>query len=246
MVVITGENLSSPLSFKATYEMAKSLGSTGNLAQQADPSLSEEAKEYLAEILLEKLKDRKKVEFLIEKINSVVRSQPIRIRVQKTSSPAIVRKSIKRTEKAVLALYKQLNAIDGETLRLLRMETDASVDRMRSEILQFLEGLSQGSEIAGERNPRGGRPRDDANQLLVAEAAHILRTHTTIKPTATAGGIFEQIVEVLLEAIDGRRRRKRLGDSELYVHDLTLKALRIRVFIDDDGLFDALSGGKTA
>ncbi len=215
--------------------MTKSLGMTGVLNPQSHPGLTGEAKEYLAEILHEKLKDRRKIAHVIEEIDYAVKTYRAAKALQESTSPAVVRKNVESTRKAALALGARLNALDGHSLWLLQHGTVDPVARMQSEISQLLQSLSRASKIAGQSNPRGGRLHDIPERLLVAQVAHLLKTETTIKTTASAGGMFEQIVEVLMAAIDGSPTPKPLADGDRSVHDLVLRALKVTVITDEGG-----------
>jgi hypothetical protein len=218
--------------------MGKSLGMTGVSSPQTYPGLSAGAKNDLAEILILKATDNKKVAFLLEEIDFAVKAYHAALALQRNTRPSEVRARLRETTDAALALGERLNALDGQTLWLLQKGSEDPVARMRSEITQFLQALSPASKVASEQHRRGGRLPDIPKRLLVAQIAHLLRTNTKIKPTTAKGGMLEQIVQVLVTDIDRRRSGKSISDDDRSVHELVLKGLKVRVTKHDSGALE--------
>ena len=64
-----------------------------------------------------------------------------------------------------------------------------------------------------------------------------LRKHTTVRPTATIGGFFEQIVSAIVNDLDRRKNGGTLAkDPHRSMHQLVLNGLRVKVTEQPDGV----------
>ena len=110
----------------------------------------------------------------------------------KMSSAGAVRKNLRGAIRAAQKLVVQISRLDGNSLQLLRRPPPANA--ILDDALQIHERLKAALDQALIAFPTGGpRPAHERN-ALAALLADAMRNHTSVRPTATRGGIFEDFL----------------------------------------------------
>ena len=92
------------------------------------------------------------------------------------------------------------------------------------------EQLGSARNRADDFSKSGGAPRSYARTILAAMVAHAIETRLTVKPTTTAGGLFEDVLKTIIEAVEKR--------DDPSVRDLMRAALKARVTERSGGLIE--------
>jgi hypothetical protein len=115
----------------------------------------------------------------------------------KASSAGAVRNNLKGALRAAQKLVIQVSRLDGNSLQLLgRLAPDASV---LDEALQIHDRLKAALDYALSAYPTRGPRRAHEHDALAALLADAMRHHSSIRPTATRGGIFEDLLRQAFE-----------------------------------------------
>ncbi len=96
--------------------------------------------------------------------------------------------------------------------------------------MYILEQLRSARQRADELSKSGGAPRSYARIILAALVAHAIETRLEVKPTMTAGGLFEDVLTTVIEAVEKR--------DDPSVRDLMRAALQARVTERPGGLIE--------
>jgi hypothetical protein len=110
----------------------------------------------------------------------------------KESSAGPVRRNLRAAEKAAHKLVFWLNCLDGNSLQILSRLTHRG--SVRADALAIHRNLLLALSHASTEYPNGARPKQERD-ALAALLADALRTHTSARPTATKGGIFDQLLQ---------------------------------------------------
>lgn len=113
------------------------------------------------------------------------------------SSAGAVRKNLKGAVRAAQKLVVQVSRLDGNSLQLLRQLPPD--DSLLDDALQIHDRLKAALDRALIAFPtRGPRPAQERN-ALAALLADAMRNYSSIRPTATRGGIFEDLLRQAFE-----------------------------------------------
>ncbi len=113
------------------------------------------------------------------------------------SSAGAVRKNLKGAVRAAQKLVLQVSRLDGNSLQLVRRPPPAN--SVLDDALQIHDRLKTALDRALIAFPTGGsRPAHERN-ALAALLADAMRNHSSVRPTATRGGIFEDFLRQAFE-----------------------------------------------
>lgn len=142
--------------------------------------------------------------------------------VRDESSPASVRTNLKQARDAALRLKKRLQALDGNSLYLLREVTnDGKYFNLLEELIglnQRITAFDQAYKLAGQYPQKGDQPR--YHRLWAADMiAEALREHVTIKVDNKPSGIFIPVLESFFSEV---AKGEQINISKLARDALTL------------------------
>jgi hypothetical protein len=145
--------------------------------------------------------------------------------------PATVRREIKAAHDASRRLIERVNDLGGTSRHLLYAEGDpGTFQRFRDALMYLSEQLGSARNRADDFSKSGGAPRSYAKTSLAAMVAHAIETRLAVKPTTTAGGLFEDVLKTVIEAVEKR--------DDPSVRDLMRAALKARVTERPGGLIE--------
>ena len=125
--------------------------------------------------------------------------------LQDQALPKRVRGELKAADETGRRLIKRLNDLGGTSRRLLYSK-DLTGDQARfSEALMYVTGqLTRARHRADELSRKGGAPLNYAGIHLAAMVAYAIDKRLGVKPTMTRGGLYEDILVTVIEAIEKR------------------------------------------
>jgi hypothetical protein len=148
--------------------------------------------------------------------------------LQDQALPARVRRELKAAHEASHRLIDRVNDLGGTSRHLLYAEVPADGGaRFRDALLYITEQLERARLRADELSKKGGAPLNYARVYLAALIAHAIETRLGVKPTTTRGGLFEDILATVIEAVE-----KRANPS---VRPLMRAGLAAQVYESSDG-----------
>lgn len=204
-------------------------GPTG--VARTNHGLSRDTQLYLREIAGSWREDNSDIDVFVEEVDFAVRVYHGMRDVREVSLPANVREELDQIYGTATKLGKQFGKIGQYSRNLMGIEETETFSNNISQIVQI---LFKARQKAAELPKGGGRLPDDPKTLLAAQIAHAFRIHMDIEPTSTRSGPFEEILVPVLEAIDPKPGK----DTDPSVHDLILKALKVRVSDNPDGVVE--------
>lgn len=125
--------------------------------------------------------------------------------LQDQASPARVRGELKAAHEASRRLIDRVNKLGGTSRYLLYSEEPGdSGARFRDALLYVREQLGRARHRADGLSKSAGAPLNYARIYLAALVAHAIRTRLGVKPTMTRGGLYEDILVTVIEAVEKR------------------------------------------
>jgi hypothetical protein len=129
---------------------------------------------------------------LLDTIETSIRTYVQMKALARESSPKSVRRNLENAVKASKRLVARVNQLDGNSHQIIRnLMRGGSI---RDSVVETHETLLKAHEFAVAGFPTGGRGPEHERDMLAALLADALETHSSAKPTATRGKIFEELL----------------------------------------------------
>ncbi len=197
----------------------------------AGPGLADDVKKHLRTIAESKAEPTADLDAFIKLVDTATSQYWPAKSMQDEALPATVRREIKAAHDANRRLIKRVNKLGGTTRHLLYSESDPGTFQRFGDALMYLpEQLGLARRRADGLSKSGGAPRSYARTILAALVAHAIETRLAVKPTTTSGGLFEDVLKTVLEAVEKR--------DDPSVRDLMRAALQARVTERPDGVIE--------
>lgn len=145
------------------------------------------------------------------------------------SRPAAARASLQAALDAALKLVDKLNELDGNSLLLLQSSADGGCEAVREAAGSTVKALGKARHLA-DAYPRAGALPDYARSYLAADVAGAMRKHLGVEPTTTREGLFQSVLEVVLEIATGKEAHA--------VQDLVRRGLKTTRIEHSSGLIE--------
>jgi len=151
-----------------------------------------------------------------------------------------MRENLKAAQSSALKLNDRINNLDGNSRALLAELAPDTIDKLYSNLSEIIESLNAGLIKAKAYGPAVKRQVDTPRLILAAHIRHLMIKYLQLQPTATKDGLFEDILKAVFTAIkEGRHKRKNTTKAEEpSVHDLAIKAMRVRVIENEEGTLE--------
>ncbi len=197
----------------------------------AGPGLPDDVKKHLRTIAESKAAPTADLDAFIKLVDTATSQYWPTKSFQDQALPKAVRREIKAAHDASRRLIERANDLGGTSRHLLYAEGDpGTFQRFRDALMYLSEQLGSARNRADDFSKSGGAPRSYAKTSLAAMVAHAIETRLAVKPTTTAGGLFEDVLKTVLEAVASRK--------DPFVRDLMRAALEARVTEYPDGAFE--------
>ena len=197
----------------------------------AGPGLADGVKEHLRTIAESKAAPTADLDAFVKLVDMATSQFWPTKSMQDQALSATVRSEIKLAHDASLRLIKRVNELGGTSRHLLYSEGGAGTfERFGKALLYISEQLGLARQRADNLSKSGGAPRGYARTILAALVAHAIETRLAVKPTTTSGGLFEDVLKTVLEAVARRRNPS--------VRYLMRAALKARVTERPDGVIE--------
>lgn len=195
------------------------------------PGLPEEVKEHLRTLAESKIGRSADLGGFVKLVDMAASQYWATRSLQDQALPATVREEIRAAHEALLRLTERIKELGGTSRHLLYSEGPPGTrERFRDAIMFVSEQLARACRDADELSRCGGPPRNYARTYLAALVAHAIETRLGIKATITSGGLFEDVLKTVVEALEKR--------PDPAVHDLMRAARRVRVSERPDGVIE--------
>jgi hypothetical protein len=186
------------------------------------PGLAEDVKEHLRNIAKSEAAQTADFDGFIKMVDMAASNYWATKSLQDQALPATVRDEIKAAHDASQRLINCVNDLGGKSRQLLYAEESPGTHERFGEALVYIsEQLLLARRRADELCKSGGAPRSYARTTLAAIIAHAIKTRLAVKPTITSGGLYEDVLKTVLEAVEKR--------DDPSVRDLMRAALKARV-----------------
>ncbi len=197
----------------------------------AGPGLADEVKEHLRTIAESKAAPTADLDAFVKLVDMAASQFWPSKSIQDQALPATVRSEIILAHDASLRLNKRVNKLGGTSRYLLYAEGGPGThERFHDALMYVVQQLGLARGRAGDLSRSGGAPRGYARTILAAMVAHAIETCLAVKPTTTSGGLFEDVLKTVLEAVEKR--------NDPSVRDLMRAALKARVTEHPDGVIE--------
>ncbi len=197
----------------------------------AGPGLTDEVKEHLRTIAASKAAPTADPDAFVKLVDMATSQYWPTKSVQDQALPATVREEIKVAHDASLRLIERVNDLGGTSRHLLYAEGDpGTFQRFRDALMYLSEQLGLARRRADGLSKSGGAPRSYARTILAALVAHAIETRLAVKPTMTRGGLFEEVLKTVIEAVE--------KSDDPSVRYLMRAALKARVTERPDGVIE--------
>jgi hypothetical protein len=205
------------------------IGPTG--VGTAGPGLADDVKEQLRNIAKSKAAPTADLDAFVKLVDMAASQYWPTKSFQDQALPKTVRREIKAAHDASRRLNKRVSDLGGTSRHLLYADGDPDTfQRIQDALMYLSEHLVSARNRADDFSKSGGAPRSYAKTILAAMVAHAIETRLAVKPTMTAGGLFEEALKTVLEA--GPKR------DDPSVRDLMCAALEARVTEYPNGAFE--------
>jgi len=197
----------------------------------AGPGLADEVKEHLRTIAESKAAPTSDLDAFIKLVDTATSQYWPTKSIQDEALSATVRREIKVAHDASRRLIERVNNLGGTSRHLLYSEGGAGTfERFGKALLYISEQLGLARQRADNLSKSGGAPRSYANTILAAMVAHAIETRLAVKPTMTRGGLFEEVLKTVIEAVE--------KSDDPSVRYLMQAALKARVTESPGGLIE--------
>ena len=192
------------------------------------PRLPDDVKEHLRTIAASKVGEAADLDGFTDLVDTAASQYWAARSLQDQALPATVRRELKAAHEASRRLIDRLNDLGGTSRHLLYSE-EPTVDRarFREALMYVTEQLARARRRADELSRSAGAPRNYARVYLAALVAHAIDARLGVKPTVTRGGLFEDILATVIEALETRKNPS--------VQDLMRAGLAAQVSEHPDG-----------
>lgn len=171
----------------------------------AGPGLADEVKEHLRTIAESKAAPTADLDAFVKLVDMAASQFRPSKSIQDQALPATVRSEIILAHDASLRLNKRVNNLGGTSRYLLYAEGGPGThERFHDALMYVVQQLGLARGRAGDLSRSGGAPRGYARTILAAMVAHAIETCLAVKPTTTAGGLFEDVLKTVIEAVEKR------------------------------------------
>jgi hypothetical protein len=151
--------------------------------------------------------------------------------LQEQALPARVRGELKAVDEAGRRLIDRMNDLGGTARHFLfSREAKGGGTRFREALLYVTSQLARARQRADELSKSAGAPLNYARIYLAALIAHAIETRLKVKPTTTRGGLFEDVLATVIEAIEKRK--------EPSVRELMRAGLKAQVYESPEGAIE--------
>lgn len=201
------------------------------------PGLNEETKEKLLTYAGSSKASRHDLDNFVGEIDKAVASYWGAKLIHTQSLPSEVRHNLKQALQADLLLNDKINDLDGLSRQLLYgYGAPDALQKIYRSIGEIIQRLNVAHQRAEHLQRTGGRPPDFAKLMLAAHVAYAIKKYLGIKPTTTREGFYEDILKVVVNAVDPRNSTSSLQERpEPSVRNLMQKALKVRVTEHEGG-----------
>lgn len=212
----------------------KHIGPTG--VGRPGPGLDEVAKEHLRTIASSVAPSTEDIEEFIKFVDSSASLYWAGKSVQDENLPARVRGELKRALDTALRLNDRVNDLGGTSRWLLYSDRDdSSFNAFHESLRHVVMQLNAALITARTMRRTGGAPKAWARTVLAARVAYSIRRHLKSPSTTTPGGVFEQALATVVEAVEGRK--------EPAVTSLMRAALKLKVIEHEGGSIEIVPTG---
>jgi hypothetical protein len=192
--------------------------------------LTDEVKEHLRTIAESKAAPTADLDAFIKLVDTATSQFWPAKSMQDQALSATVRSEIKAAHDASRRLIERVNDLGGTSRYLLYAEGDPGTHERFGDALMYIAQQLGFARGRADDLSRSGAPRSYAKTILAAMVAHAIETRLAVKPTTTSGGLFEDVLKTVLEAVARRRNPS--------VRDLMRAALQARVTENPDGVIE--------
>ena len=197
----------------------------------AGPGLADAAKEHLRTIAESKAASTSDLDAFIKLVDTAASQYWPAKSIQDEALPATVRREIKAAHDASRRLIERVNDLGGTSRHLLYAEGGPGThERFRDALMFIAQQLGFARGRAADLSRSGGAPRSYAKTILAAMVAHAIKMRLAVEPTTTSGGLFEDVLKTVLEAVE--------QSADPSVRDLMRAALKARVTERPDGAIE--------
>ncbi len=197
----------------------------------AGPGLADDVKEHLRTIAASKAAPTADLDAFVKLVDMAASQYWPTKSFQDQALPKTVRREIKAAHDASRRLIERVNDLGGTSRHLLYAEGDpGTFERFRDALMYLSEQLGSARNRADNLSKSSGAPRGYARTNLAALVAHAIETRLAVKPTTTSGGLFEDALKTVIEAVE--------KSDDPFVRDLMRAALEARVTEYPNGAFE--------
>jgi hypothetical protein len=169
------------------------------------PSLPDDVKEHLRTIAASKAAPSADLDGFVELVDTAASQFWATRSLQEQALPATVRRELKAAHHASRRLIDRLNDLGGTSRHFLYSEgPPENRTRFREALTYVAAQLARARRRSDELSKSGGAPRNHARVCLAALVAHAIQTRLAVKPTTTRGGLFEDVLATVIEAVERR------------------------------------------
>lgn len=170
------------------------------------PRLPDDVKEHLRTIAASKVARSADLDGFVKLVDTAASQYWATRSLQDQALPARVRGELKAAHDASRRLIARVNELGGTSRHFLHSEGPPDDRaRFREALMYVEEQLARARRRADGLSRSGGAPLNYARVCLAALVAHAIETRLAVKPTMTRGGLFEDILATVIEAVERRR-----------------------------------------
>ena len=179
---------------------------TGIIHVTDHPALSPETREQLELIVREKTGTRQDLTGFLADLDYAAGMRRGARDLRQDTSPGTVREQFRAAHKACKKLSDRLNDLDGKARQLLYSESSSTtLDSMQFSLNHIARSLVEASERADGLPQTGGRPKHYEDLAMAELVAQAMERHLNKAPRNTRGGLYEQLLKAMIEALEPER-----------------------------------------
>lgn len=179
---------------------------TGIIRLADHPALSPETREQLELLVHAKTGAKQDLNGFLEDLDYAARMRRGARELRQESSPRTVREQLLAVHKAFKKLSDRLNELDGKARQLLYSDSStASRESIDTAMSHIAQGLIEASERVDGLPQTGGKPKRYEDLAMAELVAQAMERHLGEDPKMTRGGLFEQLLKTIIEALEPER-----------------------------------------